>query len=107
MRKIKQTLLLIATAVGLTFFAHSENFYSHHSEKFYVSSEDVQLENGCIFVWDGSAWIEVDAIYTDTVGLYYERYTIIEPAFDHWDCPACGAYNLLEWSSCYNCGWLW
>jgi hypothetical protein len=58
-------------------------------EKFYIVPENLHIENQSIFVFTGTAWQQVPAIYSDVNGLFVERM----PDSETWYCRDCKAWH--------------
>ncbi|MBS0604526.1 MAG: hypothetical protein JSS60_05750 [Verrucomicrobia bacterium] len=107
MKKIKAILLCMIAAAALTGSVQAGTYNYYNTQKIYVNPDDILILSTGIQVWNGYGFFPVDAIFHDGAGLYYELPQFIDPILDHWNCPNCDTYNLLDWTDCYKCGWPW
>ena len=82
MQKAKQMFCVLMTAMSLNLCAHESGFDPSKVQKFYVEAQNIQFNGAEIYIWNGIDWLAVDAIYTDSTGLYYEMYQFIDPIIE-------------------------
>ena len=88
---------------GIVLFA-SALFSEEPNEKIRISSKDVHLTDQGIFVYVKGEWIPLQALSSDSKGLYYrlgyqDRHNGVS-----WRCNVCKAWNFLSDNACRECG---
>ncbi|MDP1608198.1 MAG: hypothetical protein Q8L98_02655 [Chlamydiales bacterium] len=70
----------------------------NQSEKIYVQPDQISLLPDGISVCLNSQWFPVNAIYSDSQGVY-----VTNLSFFTWICPKCGWENSWLDNQCQNC----
>ena len=110
-RMCKWFLLLLVVFMEVSIFAcpnANEEIAFQKCEKTYVSEDQIQLQQGQIFVNQGESWFLTNSLLADAEGLYFD---VIAYAAG---CPSpyiqcrnrrCGKCVHQSYEKCPHCGW--